>query len=335
MGHCIRSFFFLAVGSLAFGARASTTLMVSKSGNDVVLSWASSGAVFSGARATDGPFANTTTFFTGFGGTSYTYVGALANSQQLEFFDITDETESNRGGSWNGGVLPPLPPVINTGGATNIGSLFIGSTGTIDGSGFSIVPGNNMVCFKGGVCSPATSASPTQIQFTTPPGALSGPITVTVGTRISAAANATVTIEDPATGWLIRTIGFSRQDRSYWMAGSSAAVNSLYRVYYDAATTKKWLREDRGGPASGSLLFCSTKTDRTGRLFCVPGTGTVGNNKPTWRKRALPATWPRAPPSLRRATTTCAAWRWIQIPQQSPAAMSSTLLLPSTKTPHT
>jgi len=274
MGRYARFLSFLAIAALSFGARAATTLAVNKSGSDIVLSWTSTGAVFGGAGATDGPFANTTTFFVGFGGASYTYTGALANTRQLEFFDVSDETEFNRGGNWNGGVLPPPPPAISTGGATNIGTLFVGSTGTIDGNGFSTVPGNNSVCFKGGVCTQATTASSTQIQFITPPGALSGPVTVSVGNRTSAPENATVTLEDPATGWLIRTIGFSRQDKSYWMAGTSAAVNSLYRVYYDSLTGK-WLRENRGGAFSSEVLFCSTQTTRLGQLACGFGTVTI------------------------------------------------------------
>jgi hypothetical protein len=254
-----------------------TVLTVGKAGNDVVLSWTGPGTIYDAARATDGPFANATTLFTGLvGATTHTYVGAVANARMLEFFDVTDETESNRGGNWNGGVLPPPPPAIDTASpSTTIGNLFIGSTGTIAGSGFSAVPAGNTVCFNGGVCTQATTGSPTQIEFVTPSGALTGSVTVTAGEQTSEPKNANVRLEDPATGWLIRTIGFSREDKSYWMAGSSAAVNSLYRVRYDSGTGK-WARDDRGGASSGTLLFCSTKTSRTGRIFCGLGTAATG-----------------------------------------------------------
>ncbi len=264
----------------AFEARAAagpgTMLTVSKSGDDIVLSWTGAGTLYDGARATDAPFTNATTQFAGFGGTSHTYIGALSNPRNVEFFDVTDETESNRAGNWNGGVLPPPPPVIDAGDpSTNIGSLFIGSVGTIVGTGFSIIPETNAVCFNGGVCTQATSAFSTQIQFVTPPGAQTGRVTVTVGGQTSEPANSTVTLEDPASGWLIRTIGFSRQNKSYWMAGTASAVNSLYRVFYNTGTGK-WSREDRGGAFSGNSHFCSTQTSRTGRLFCGLSTLTTG-----------------------------------------------------------
>lgn len=266
-----------------------TSLSVNKSGNDIVLSWTGTGTVFAGAEATDGPFANTGTLFTGLGGLSYTYTGAVVNPRNLEFFDISDETETNRGGNWNGGVLAPALPAIDAANpSTNIGSLFIGSAGTIVGTGFSTIPGNNTICFSGGVCTQATTATATQVQFVTPPGALSGNVTVAVGERTSSAKAGSVTLSDPASGWLIRTIGFSRQDKSYWMAGTASGVASLYRVYFDGGTGK-WAREDRGGAISGTTLFCSTKTSRTGRFFCGQGTISAGNHQTYVAETSPPA----------------------------------------------
>jgi hypothetical protein len=87
-----------------------TILSVNKSGGDVVLSWSGTGTVFAGAEATDGPFANTNTLFGGLGGLTYTYVGAVSNSRVLELFDVSDETETNRGGNWNAECYPPPHP---------------------------------------------------------------------------------------------------------------------------------------------------------------------------------------------------------------------------------
>lgn len=246
---------------------AGTVLTVGKSGSDVVLSWTGTGTLYDGVRATDAPFTDATTQFVGVGSTSYTYVGAVNNDRSLEFFDVTDETESNRGGNWNGGELLPLPPVINPGSPSNLGSLFIGSTGLIGGSGFSSIPEANAVCFEGGVCTQATLASPTQIQFITPPGAYTGDVTVTVGGQTSQPANSLVRLEDPALGWtFVTSLGFSRQDKSYWVFGNPLgggfSDDSLYRVHFDDAS-QTWLREDRGGAHSGEFLACSTQTSRS------------------------------------------------------------------------
>lgn len=259
----------LLLNSWAMGA---TVLTVHKSGDDVVLSWTGTGTAYDGARATDAPFANATTQFIGFGGTSHSYLGAVSNSHSLEFFDVTDETESNRGGNWNGGVLAPLPPVINAGDpGTNIGSLYIGSLGIINGSGFSVIPEEIMVCFGGGVCTQTLSATPTSIGFQTPPGAYSGSVTVTVGGQTSAPASATVMLEDPATGWSsIFDFRFSRQNKSYWVRGTANSVTSLFRVFFDGGS-QTWFREDRGGPLFSSTGSCSAQTGRTGRIFCSDG----------------------------------------------------------------
>ena len=61
----------------------------------------------------------------------------------------------------------------------------------------------------------------------------------------------------------------------FWFAGSSSNVNSIYRLYYEE-TTGQWAREDRKGGMSAQLLYCSTKTDSTGRLFCGYGALSTG-----------------------------------------------------------
>ncbi len=267
---------------LAFGVLASptvsavTVLTVDKSGDDVILTWTGTGTVYDGARATDAAFTSVTTQFVGFGGTSHTYDGAVSSSRTLEFFDVTDEVGDNRGGTWNGGTLPPLSPVADPSDpSTNLGDLFIGSTGVIRGSGFSSIPEANSVCFEGGVCTPAISSSATEIQFITPPGAFSGPVTVTVGDRSSDPAEATVLLEDPATGWdEVTSIGFSRQDQSYWMVavptGGAGSDQSVFRVYFDTVSGT-WQREARGGGVSGFSFFCSKQTTDGGDIFCSEG----------------------------------------------------------------
>jgi YD repeat-containing protein len=58
----------------------------------------------------------------------------------------------------------------------------VGSEITIDGSGFSTTPSGNTVEFNG-VVATVVSATPTQLVVTIPPGATSGPITVTTGSQ--------------------------------------------------------------------------------------------------------------------------------------------------------
>lgn len=246
-----------------------TSLYVTKSGNDIRLDWTGSGTQYDGAVGTGPQFYSVRTLFVDSTASSYLYAnGLLKTDETFLCFDVTDEVEQNHGGYWNGGVLPPPPPTINAGSPTNIGSLYDGSTGTIAGTGFSTNPAENIICFDGGVCIPATTATATQISFTTPPGAVSGDLTVQVGAQSSDPATAFVTLEDPAIGWLIRTIGYSPLTAEYWMAGNGPAGYSIYRVYYDPGT-KKWLKSDQiGGMSPPQSLACSGQTSNTGRLFC-------------------------------------------------------------------
>jgi hypothetical protein len=239
------------------------------------LSWTGTGTAYDGARATDARFTNATTQFSGTAVTNHTYAGGLTNARTLEFFDVTDETEGNRGGDWNAGVLPPLPPAIDTEDpSTNIDELFIGSTGIIAGAGFSNIPETNTICFEGGVCTQATSTSANQLQFITPPGAYSGAVTVTVGGQTSDPATAIVALDDPSEWSGIVRFTYSKQDRSYWVRGTASGVNSLYRLYYDT-TTQRWARDDRG---LGGFLFSSysSQSSVTGRIF---GLGSVDHSE--------------------------------------------------------
>jgi len=245
-----------------------TTLYVTKSGNDIRLDWSGTGTQYDGAMGSDPRFSYPRILFMDSTASSYLYKdGLLKYNETFLCYDVTDEVEVNHAGYWNGGVMPPPPPTIDTASPTNIGSLYDGSTGTIVGTGFSTNPAENFICFDGGVCTPATTATATQVQFTTPPGAVSGDITVQVGPRVSNPATGFVTLEDPALGWNIRTIGYSEQAAEYWMAGNGPAGQSIYRVYYDPGT-KKWLKSDQKGGMSAQSIVCSGHTSRAGRLFC-------------------------------------------------------------------
>lgn len=267
--------------SIAAPRNPDTSLIISKSGNNIVLTWSGAGSQYDGAMGTGPRFFSERTLFTGSTASSYIYNNGMLNYDETFLcFDVTDQTEQNHGGYWNGGVLPPPPPYINTSSpSTTIGSLFVGSTGTIVGTGFSTIAADNYICFSGGVCTPATTATSTQVQFTTPPGAVSGNLTVQVGSQVSDPTTAFVSLEDPAAGWTIRTIGYAPLTADYWMAGNGPAGQSIYRVYYDSGT-KKWIKSDQRGGMSTQLIYCSGQTSRDstyfhGRLFCGYGTNSV------------------------------------------------------------
>jgi hypothetical protein len=112
------------------------------------------------------------------------------------------------------------------------------------------------------------------VQFITPPGAVSGDITVQVGPRVSDPATGFVTLEDPAIGWTIRSIGYAPLTADYWMAGNGPNGNSLYRMYYDTGS-QKWLKEHRSSLAA-QLLYCSTQTTRNGYYYCGYATNSTG-----------------------------------------------------------
>ena len=109
--------------------------------------------------------------------------------------------------------MPPLAPVIDpTSPDTNIGNLYIGKEdGSIGGSGFSEIAGENKVCFEDGVCTFAESSTGSKITFKVPAGASSGGVTVEVRGQVSEPEEATVNLENTESGWLIRTMGYSKQ----------------------------------------------------------------------------------------------------------------------------
>ena len=72
-------------------------------------------------------------------------------------------------------VVPP--PTISD---FSPASAPIGATITITGTNFDPTPANNAVTFLDGIAAAITSGTSTQIVATVPPGAITGPITITV-----------------------------------------------------------------------------------------------------------------------------------------------------------
>lgn len=130
--------------------RVGNTLTVTKSGDDVVLSWGATGTTYDVVGSTTAGFLNPYVLNRQ-ASTTYTYVDALSGAGDLEFFDVTDETETNRfqnlyagygtiagaGGSRRIATDPPanMANCINLGGSGSIQVLGAAPDPNPDGLG--------------------------------------------------------------------------------------------------------------------------------------------------------------------------------------------------------
>ncbi len=249
-------------------------LTLTREGDDVVFAWPATGLEYDVVASTTARFLNpellshqTTAGFT--------YSGALGQGGEVEYFDVTDETETNRGED-GAGNLPPPPPVVDgfAGGTT----LAIGQQAVINGSGFSEVPGDNVICFDGGICLHPDSATTTQLTFTVPPSAVSGQLWVTLGQLDSAPISFEVRL-DPISEGTFRSVAFAPRPNGvgdvggeYWTTSMLSGSNYFYRHYYDPATGD-WLKANMSGSYGGSAIhYLSSSTDRFGNLYAAYAT---------------------------------------------------------------
>ncbi|MCD4748675.1 MAG: type II secretion system protein GspG [Thermoanaerobaculales bacterium] len=190
--------------------RVGNTLTATKSGDDVVLTWAPTGTTYDVVGSSTAEFLNPYVLSQQ-ASTTHTYVGALSSGRDLEFFDVTDETETNRGED-GAGNLPPPPPTLDPlpGGS----ALVIGATGSLTGTGFSDLAEDNLICFAGGICLAPDTATQraTQLDFTVPPGAVSSSIALTNGLLQSDPISVDIHLESPRTG----NPPYARVCRSAW-----------------------------------------------------------------------------------------------------------------------
>ncbi len=260
--------------------KVGNNLTVTRSGDDVVLSWPATGTTYDVVASSTARFLQPE-LLSQQPSTSFTYVGALSGGGTIEFFDVTDETETNRGED-GAGNLPPAPPTVDPfpGGT----ALAIGQQATITGSGFSEVSGDNLICFAGGICFHPDTATATQLDFTVPPSALSGGLSVTNGLLQSGVVSTDIVLESPGVD-ILRTIGFAARPGGgadvggeYWTTSRVSGQDHVYRHYYDPGS-KTWAREDRSGSYTG-VHYLSTKTDRFGNLYAGYGTiSTTGGSR--------------------------------------------------------
>lgn len=246
-----------------------TIITLSKSGNNVIITWTEvPPRTYDVVRATDKQFFNAVTLALDLIGSSYTYINGLINNRNIEFFDVTDDTETNRGSENNGGDPPPQPPVITISPTV----LYIGLSAIVQGTGFSSVKDDNSIWFSGGVKANVTNATATQLDFIVPAGAVSGNYYVTIGGALtSEPISAPVFLDDSAQPWTTaRTIGYSELTGSYW-GGGNWGGNRLVEMKYNNSTGK-WEKSNKTGSDQnfiGYMLYCSTNTDSSGRIFCA------------------------------------------------------------------
>jgi len=256
--------------------KVGNTLTVTKVGEDLQLQWSATGTTYDVVGSTEPSFANPY-YLSHQPGTSFTYAGALSRGTSVEHFDVTDETETNRG-SDGAGNLPPPPPTLDPlpGGSAWV----VGATATLTGSGFSEVPGDNLVCFGGGVCLHPDTATSTQLGFEVPPAAVSGSVSVTIGGLQSGTVGAEVHLDASALSQL-RSVGFARAPGEYWSAGNDGSGDHIFRHHFDDGSGA-WVREVADNGYTG-IHFLSTATDRFGTLYA--GFGEPSGGRAAWYRR--------------------------------------------------
>ncbi len=247
--------------------RVGNTLTVTRSGNDLVLSWAPTGSTYTVVGSATPGFFNPY-LLSQQAATTFTYTAALSGSASVEFFDVADESETSRGED-GAGNLPPSPPVLDP---PSAGTAFaIGSTATLTGT-FAQMPEDNTLCLAGGICfwPDATSGRSSQLDLTVPVGAVSSSLSVSNGILQSDPVAVEIHLEDPPVD-MVRAVGFARRAGTgaggeYWTSSKLGGVDHVYRHSYSAATGK-WVREAREGLFTDEYHLVSTKTDYYGNLY--------------------------------------------------------------------
>ena len=232
----------IAVGLCAVLSAATraqvTDLTVTKSGNDVVLSWTTGTAPYSASLSNSNPtFVQVQTLASGISSTAFTYTGGVTNGKTLQFFQVCDTAENCVAFTYTGGAAPPPPPQI--GSVSPSGALKVGDLLTINGSGFSTVPAGNLVLFPQGITA-ISNASPapteTSFQVTIPRGAVSGSYRVQVGNQFSDPLSLTVYAQTGFTH--VYGTSFQPVTTDIWVTdgGSASNYSKCYSMTYNAGT---------------------------------------------------------------------------------------------------
>lgn len=232
---------------LGVSAIASTSVTLSKSGNDLVITGAGGSADYTLTKSDDDPrFGDPDVLTLPVPSVpSYTYVGGLTNGVNLQFFDMTGRGEVNRG--YTGGATPPPVPTI-TSVTPDTGTGFrVGDIIKFTGAGYSTIAEEDVVHFPEGIAVKALSGSsctgnctePTITVFwiRIPRGALSGPVRVQVGHQVSDAYTLVVYTQDG----LSNVSGIAQQPntRDIWVT-TRGTTSVATKAQYLRFTTPSW-----------------------------------------------------------------------------------------------
>lgn len=243
-------------GPLAIMAQV-TDLMITKSGNDAVLSWSTGTEPYVVSLSNADPaFMHEQTLSAGLGFGPLTYKGGLTNDKPLQFFQVCDFVEDCMAFAYTGGAVPPPVPQIDS--VSQPSGVKVGDVLTINGSGFSTLPTQNLVLFPQGITA-ASNASPapteTSFQVTIPRGALSGSFSVQVGSQLSDPMSLTVNAQTGFTH--IYGMAFQPATLDIWLTdgGSGTSnVSKLYSMTYNTGTSV-WDKTARETAVNGTTKF--------------------------------------------------------------------------------
>lgn len=235
-----------------------------KSGNDLIWQWSTLGNPMTLCRDTVPQFAHPITILRDTSNISYTYSGAVGNGMNFETFLVFDSVEDSA--SYDS--LPPVPPEILS---LSPSAIKIGDVLTIDGSGFSSIPEENIISYENGEWTVADTATPTQITATVPQGAVSGEIVVC---SASLCTDPVYQLDICETWNNPRSIYYVAATDEYYFGGFHSSGNRV-KSYKYSDLTKHWEGTERQSVANSYI--CAQGTDSAGRYHCGRSTFVSGD----------------------------------------------------------
>ena len=241
------------LGLLAPTFHAQTTdLTVTKSGNDILLSWSTGSPDYTVALSNTNPqFPQGQALATGLSSGPYTYSGGLTNGVSLQFFDVSGAGETSPLLNYTGGAVPPPVPIISSISPTTC--IKVGDPLTINGQGFSTIPTENVVHFPEGITAPSSAATATAIQVTVPRSALSGSIWVQVGHQASNTSSAIVCAQ---TGFShLSGVAHQPTTKNIWLTDRGSGSGYPTRVVQLSFSGSSWAKTESEIAATGTPKY--------------------------------------------------------------------------------
>jgi hypothetical protein len=217
----------------------------------------------------------------------YIYSGAASNNPPIQFFDVFGSTESGAAGKYYGGAIPPPAPIISS---VSPGSgLKVGDTLTINGSGFSTIPKEDVVHFPEGITvtannSPAPTA--TAFQITIPRSALSGSISVQVGHQVSGSTQLVVLAQSGFAH--LSGVAFQPATKDIWLADRGTGSGYPTRIVQLTFSGGTWAKTESETAGSGTIKYQGGQGFDAGQNWFY-GLANVTTNGGTRKKPTNPA----------------------------------------------